>query len=126
MPSDPTQTGSSASNEGVQKVISFPGNAPEAPASEATAAAPARAEEHPPVWMQRTFLVIFVVLCIEFGLVLIVVPWTPAWTSNSLLGNMPRLRTLLDENFVRGAISGLGLMNIWLAISEAVHYRDRR
>jgi hypothetical protein len=27
---------------------------------------------------------------------------------------------------VRGLISGLGLLDIWIGVSEAVHYRDHR
>ncbi len=27
---------------------------------------------------------------------------------------------------VRGIISGLGLLDIWIGISEAIHYRDQR
>jgi hypothetical protein len=32
----------------------------------------------------------------------------------------------MHHGFVRGAISGLGVLDLWLGISEAIHYRDRR
>ncbi len=79
-----------------------------------------------PVWMQRTFLVVFVILCIELGVVLVVAPWTPVWTDNRLFLNFPQLKTLLRLGFVRGMISGIGLLDIWIGIWEAVHYKDRR
>ena len=82
---------------------------------------------HPlPVWLQRTFLVILVIFCVELGLLLIAIPWTSIWTENVLLRNSPRLREFLAHGFVRGCVSGLGFLDIWLGIWEAVHYRDRK
>jgi hypothetical protein len=79
-----------------------------------------------PIWMQRAFLVVFVILCIELGVVLMVAPWTPVWTDNRLFLNFPQLRTFLRLGFVRGMVSGVGLLDIWIGIWEAVHYKDRR
>src|SRR5215813_7766050 len=108
---------------GVQSAISFAGQTAPASPAEAQGTTP---EDHPPVWMQRTFMVIFVLLCLELGLVLLVAPWTQLWTTNSLVENWPNVRVFLGYNFVRGAVSGLGLLDLWLAIYEAVKYRDRR
>ena len=79
-----------------------------------------------PIWMQRTFLIIFVLLCIEIGIVLVALPWRPIWSDNALLANYPHLRTFLRLGFVRGAITGIGLLDIWIGIWEAVHYRERK
>jgi hypothetical protein len=38
----------------------------------------------------------------------------------------PWLAAILHNGAVRGVISGLGLLDIWIGISEAVHYRDYR
>src|SRR5215813_2621241 len=78
-----------------------------------------------PTWMQRTFLVIFVVLCIEIGIVLIAVPWRPVWSNNALLADYPHLRTFARLGFVRGIVTGIGLLDVWIGIWEAVHYRER-
>ena len=40
--------------------------------------------------------------------------------------NSPWLADILHNGAVRGIISGLGLLDIWIGISEAVHYRDYR
>src|SRR5262249_62075752 len=77
-----------------------------------------------PTWMQRTFLVIFVVLCIEIGIVLIAVPWRPVWSNNSLLAAFPHLRTFARLGFVRGIVTGIGLLDIWIGIWESVHSRQ--
>jgi len=75
-------------------------------------------------WRRRIFLVVFVLFCLEIGIILTVAPWTPFWTSNSLLLGFPRVREFLMYGFVRGLISGLGLCDIALAVAEAVLYRD--
>jgi hypothetical protein len=84
------------------------------------------ATEGLPIWMQRTFLVIFVVLCIEIGIVLIAVPWRPVWSNNALLSDYPQLRTFMRLGFVRGVVTGIGLLDIWIGIWEAVHYSERK
>ena len=57
-------------------------------------------------------------------MILLVVPWTPVWTQNSLLQGLPTFKALVEHGFVRGAVSGLGLLNIWIGISDAVQYRE--
>jgi hypothetical protein len=41
-----------------------------------------------------------------------------------LLAGFPQLRQFLMYDFVRGLISGLGLTDIWLAITEIAHYHE--
>ena len=76
------------------------------------------------VCSNRLFLVIRVVFWIELGMLLVVLPWTKVWTDNGLLLRWPALRVWLQQNFVRGATSGLGLLDIWIGVWDAVHYRD--
>ncbi|HUR36210.1 MAG TPA: hypothetical protein VM009_00230 [Terriglobales bacterium] len=61
---------------------------------------------------------------IELGMILVVIPWTPIWTQNNLLSAYPAIKAIADHGFMRGAISGLGLINIWIGISDAVQYRE--
>ena len=77
-----------------------------------------------PRWVARIFLVIEVVLWIELGMILVVVPWTRAWSENSLILDYPRIRELLSINFVRGVVTGIGLLDIWAGVSQAIHYKD--
>jgi len=76
--------------------------------------------------MQRLFMVVYVLFCIELGLVLVVLPWLPLWSDNAFIAHLPAAKRILEHGFLRGAISGLGIIDIWLGISEAIHYRDRR
>jgi hypothetical protein len=79
-----------------------------------------------PLWAQRLKLVVFVLFCIELGMLLAVLPWTRVWAENSLLAARPALRAFLQHDFIRGAFTGLGLVDIWLGIREAVTYRENR
>lgn len=77
-----------------------------------------------PVWVQRLLLVIEVVVAVWAGMLLTVLPWTPYWASNPLLYKFPLLKMVLLNNFVRGILSGIGLIDIWIGVWDAVSYRD--
>ena len=65
--------------------------------------------------MKRLVLVVFF---FEVGVVLIFIPWSAFWDRNYFAEAVPRLRDLLTNNFVRGAVSGLGAINLFAALSE--------
>jgi hypothetical protein len=52
------------------------------------------------------------------GIILVVAPWTPWWEANGLLPPQPLLRAMVLSDFARGGVSGLGLVNILLAVAE--------
>jgi hypothetical protein len=59
------------------------------------------------------------------GIVLVVAPWTSLWDANYLLGPHPVLRAWLLNAFTRGAVTGLGLVNVLLALHEASQERGQ-
>lgn len=80
-----------------------------------------------PVWLQRLSLIVLVLFCVYLGILVAVLPWWPRiWDQNSWIQARPGLAAILHHGAVRGLISGLGLLDIWIGISEAVHYRDVR
>ena len=80
-----------------------------------------------PVWLQRLSLVVLVIFCLYLGLLLAVLPWlTQMWDRNELLLQFPTLHSILIKGWVRGLVSGLGLLDLWIGISELIHYRDYR
>jgi hypothetical protein len=81
---------------------------------------------HPPVWAQRLLLVVEVAIALWAGTLVLLLPWTRLWTENQLLAAWPSIKFFLNLTFVRGMISGVGLLDIWIGISNAVHYRDLR
>jgi hypothetical protein len=88
-------------------------------ASESGAAA-----SNPRVWLLRVRALLFVTLCATFGVLLLILPWTPRWTDNPLLLASPALRDVVSSGFVRGLASGLGLLNLWLGFREAILYHE--
>lgn len=85
---------------------------------------PAQTPRRPHRWLHRVWLVVFVLFCLEVGIILTVLPWTKLWTENSLLLSFPAAKEFLNYNFVRGLVSGLGLVDIWMGVAEAVTYRE--
>ena len=63
------------------------------------------------------------------GVVLVLAPWTTFWDANYLLQPHPAVRAIVLSAFTRGAVSGLGLVNILVALHEAHQHllesRDR-
>jgi hypothetical protein len=68
--------------------------------------------------MNRLLAVAFILFCFEIGLFLVFVPWSDLWDHNVLLAYSFHLRGLLLNNFVRGAVSGLGIIDLVLGVSE--------
>jgi hypothetical protein len=70
---------------------------------------------------------IFLAYFIEVGLVLLVVPWSPFWERNYFVQLWPAVEAVAKSNLVRGAVSGLGIVNLWAAMSEvSVLFRMRQ
>jgi hypothetical protein len=76
------------------------------------------------LWMIRIRALLFVTLCATFGVLLLILPWTPKWTDNPLLLSFPNLRDFVSSGFVRGIASGFGVLDLWLGFWEAIHYHE--
>jgi hypothetical protein len=63
---------------------------------------------------------------LEIGFVLLVVPWSSYWDRNFFSQAWPPLHALLTSNYVRGAISGLGLVNVLAAVTQIADLFDGR
>jgi hypothetical protein len=55
---------------------------------------------------------------VEVGLLLLVIPWSSFWERNSLLEALPVLHVATRNPFLRGAISGLGVLNLGAGVAE--------
>jgi len=76
------------------------------------------------LWLRRVGVLLFVFLCATLGVMLMIVPWRPEWSDNPLLVPYPALRDLVGSGFMRGVVTGLGLVNVWLGFWEALRYRE--
>jgi hypothetical protein len=61
---------------------------------------------------------VLIALFIEIGLLLVVLPWSAFWDRNYFGAALPALRPIITNNFVRGAVTGLGLVNLVAGATE--------
>lgn len=61
-----------------------------------------------------------ILLYLAFGAVLLFSPWTAFWSQNFFFLRHASLLAIGHNYFVRGAISGLGVANVWMAF-DAIH-----
>jgi len=71
-------------------------------------------------WQQRMRRLLLVAFFLEIGLVLIVVPWSAYWDRNYFAQSFPLIQALITNNFVRGAVSGLGVINMSAGLADLV------
>lgn len=78
-------------------------------------------------------VIFFIILCLEAGIVLTVLPWISVgglgdWGDNFLLAfvsaktNLPILQKTVASNWFRGAVTGLGILNLVIACWEIAHF----
>ena len=65
-------------------------------------------------------------VCFEVGLFLAVFPWMDYWSRNSIASLSPAIRDVWDSAYFRGALSGLGLVNIYISLAEVFRLRKPR
>lgn len=85
----------------------------------------------------RLSVIFYIILCFEIGLVLTVVPWWPQgmwgfsdWGNNYFLlyaaqkTGIHSLQAVVASGWVRGAVSGIGLLNIGIAVWEIFNFNQ--
>jgi len=101
--------------------------APEPEAKKAPKKPPKTIEQAPPApvyrWYHKASALLFIVFCLEVGVVLLVFPWSEYWDNNFFANWIPMTRELWDNSYVRGAVSGLGIVNIFISFSELFRLR---
>jgi hypothetical protein len=63
--------------------------------------------------------IIVVLLSLEAGLVLLVMPWSVLWDRNWWVFGSELFRPILMNNYLRGAVSGVGVLTLWVGLSLA-------
>ena len=83
--------------------------------------------------VERLTVILFIVLCVLLGVYLILAPWDMlfgSWADNYLLAfvaeraSSPLLQRTVASNWFRGAVTGLGVFNLLIAIWEATHFKQ--
>ena len=75
-------------------------------------------------WQRRLLGICFAIFTVEVGLFLVVFPWTDTWNLNYLQGLIP-IQGFWVNPFFRGALTGLGVVNLYLACLEVARLVKR-
>ncbi len=106
--------------------------APEPASGSSGAEVEATAEKHSPHriprWLERAELFLRVLLRMYIGLAVCYAPWSRMfWDQNPIFLQFPTLSIYAANGAVRGLVSGLGLLNLWIAFHDAIrHGTDRQ
>ena len=87
----------------------------------------------PSRWYEKATSVLFAIFCFEMGLFLVLFPWFGHWEVNYFAWLAPQSSSAIDfaqrwrmiwlNPYFRGAVSGLGVVNIWIALQEVFRLR---
>ena len=82
-------------------------------------------------------VIFYIVLCLEIGLVLTLMPWIPQgffglsdWGNNYFLlyaahkTGFYGLQTVIASGWVRGAVTGVGVLNLGIAFWEILNFKQ--
>ena len=85
----------------------------------------------------RLSVIFYIILCLEIGIFLTLAPWWPQgmwgfsdWGNNYFLLYAARktgyqgLQTVVASGWVRGAVSGIGLLNLGIAFWEIFNFKQ--
>jgi hypothetical protein len=86
---------------------------------------PAIQPVRPRLWQGRLLRLCFAIFAFEVGLVLVILPWMDTWNLNYFQGLVPVLQDIWDDSYFRGAVTGLGFVNIYIALLELVRLLRR-
>jgi len=67
-----------------------------------------------------------ILIVFELGVLLVIVPWSNFWQYNGLLQRYPDLIPIMLSPYVRGAVSGLGVLDILIAASMIFSRGNKR
>lgn len=82
--------------------------------------------------VEKLTVIFFIVLCLLLGSYLILAPWDMLfgnWSENYLLAlvtdksGFPVIQRTVTSNWFRGAVTGLGVVNILIAFWEAANFK---
>ena len=74
-------------------------------------------------WYHKLSALIFILFCMELGAFLLLFPWTEYWDHNFFSALVPEWHYFWGNSYVRGAISGLGVVNFYIAFLEVLRLR---
>jgi hypothetical protein len=73
-------------------------------------------------WYQRLTSILLIIFCLELGCFLLVFPWSGETWENNFFSSLLRHR-FWDNTYLRGAVSGLGVVNLYISLIEMLRLR---
>lgn len=61
---------------------------------------------------------LYIAYFLEVGLILLFIPWSVFWERNFFAESLPLVHAVVKNNFVRGAISGIGVLNLLAGLAD--------
>ncbi len=78
-------------------------------------------------WYHKVSALLFIIFCLEVGLFLLIFPWTDKWDDNlfaTLLStSVPNWSRFWQSTYLRGAMSGIGLIDLYICFAEIFRLR---
>lgn len=83
--------------------------------------------------VERLTVIFFIMLCLLLGMYLILSPWDALfgpWAENALLVYLadktgaPVIQRAVASTWFRGAVTGLGVLNLLIAVWEVTHFKQ--
>jgi hypothetical protein len=74
-------------------------------------------------WYHKMAGVMTAIFCFELGVFLLVYPWASEWDLNYLAFLPIWARSVWSSPYFRGAVSGLGILNIYISFVEVFRLR---
>jgi hypothetical protein len=72
-------------------------------------------------WYHKAAAVLLATFCLELGLFLMIFPWIEPWSDFAAF--LGAWRHYFDNLYIRGAISGVGIVNLCISLSEVMRLR---
>jgi len=73
-------------------------------------------------WYQKLSSVLLIVFCLEIGTFLLVFPWFGDIWENNFFASL-LAKGYWENSYFRGALSGLGVVNLYIALIEILRLR---
>jgi hypothetical protein len=74
-------------------------------------------------WYHMLGAAALIAVCTAMGLFLLVFPWSTFWEANTYVLEVPAIQNYWSSPYLRGAVSGLGLVNLFFALVDLVRFR---
>ncbi|REJ79000.1 MAG: hypothetical protein DWQ47_06030 [Acidobacteria bacterium] len=76
----------------------------------------------------RLTVILFILVCLEAGLLLTLLPWISDWGTNVVLiyfvdvTGLRIVETVITSGWFKGAVTGLGIFNLLVGFWEIAHF----